>query len=107
MHPLLKIFAVDLRALALLRVMLGQGQSGTALETAVAATAMGANGPREHYMRGISERDSAGSLSVRPIPSQDSSLLGPLARSDVLIVRPPNDPPIEAGGQIKILRMDF
>jgi molybdopterin molybdotransferase len=48
---------------------------------------MGANGPREHYMRGV----AAGGL-VAPLDRQDSSLLSVFAQSNALIVRPIDDP---------------
>jgi molybdopterin molybdotransferase len=65
------------------------------------------NGPREHYMRAISEVAHDGTLTVTPVRSQDSSLLTPLSEADLLIVRPANDPAKASGDKVKILPLDF
>lgn len=60
------------------------------------------NGPREHYMRAITEmRD--GTLWCSPFDSQDSSRLGLLARANALAIRPTSDPERETGEQIDII----
>lgn len=68
---------------------------------------LGANGPREHYMRAVSAARPDGTLAVTPVRSQDSSLLAPLSQADTLIVRPPNDPAKSAGDLVRILPLDF
>lgn len=55
-------------------------------------SAVEANGPRRHFMRGSIEADV-----VRPFERQDSALLGALASANALIVRPPQDAPREVG----------
>ena len=60
--------------------------------TAPLARALGANGPREHYMRG---RIDGGELTA--FARQDSALLSVLSRANALIVRPPDDPARQAG----------
>lgn len=59
---------------------------------------LAANGPRAHYMR--AEYDAEG---VRPFNSQDSALLSVLARSNGLIVRPPDDGPRQIGEHVPVL----
>lgn len=54
---------------------------------------MPVNGPRQHYARAMLERDATGDQIVRPVRSQDSSLMAPLAMADALIVQPPNTLP--------------
>ncbi len=55
------------------------------------ASALPANGPREHYLRGTATWSGAGwSLDVES--NQDSALLSVLARSNALIVAAPNQP---------------
>lgn len=66
-----------------------------------------ANGIRQHYMRALLETSSEGHLMVRPVHSQDSSLLSPLAAAGALIVRPADSPAIAAGTEIEVLRVDF
>lgn len=72
-----------------------------------AAVAIGANGPRQQYMRAISAKGPDGIVRVRPVRSQDSSLLSPLAEANCLIVRPPSAPPVDVGSSIQVLSLDF
>ena len=81
--------------------------SDASAATARAAVALGANGPRQHYMRGTLKRAADGTLEVTPVRSQDSSLLSPLAIADCLLIRPPNGPAVSAGDSVPILRLDF
>ena len=46
----------------------------------------------------VSEWREDGTRLVRPLPSQDSSLVAALARADCLIVRPPHAPALPRGG---------
>ena len=64
------------------------------------------NGPRAHYMRAVTGRDADG-LTVTPVPSQDSSLLTPLALADCLLVRPIRAPAALAGTRVPIMMLDF
>lgn len=59
---------------------------------------LGANGPREHYMRA-----RLGPDGVTAYDRQDSSLLTILAEADALIVRPPRDPARATGDTVDIL----
>lgn len=52
---------------------------------------LGANGPREHYMRAEVAADREG-WRCRPFERQDSALLGVLAAANALMVRPESDP---------------
>lgn len=65
------------------------------------------NGPRRHYMRAVTARDQSGALVVAPQPSQDSSLMSPLASSNALIVRAVDAPALRAGDDVDVLPMDF
>lgn len=62
------------------------------------ATALPANGPREHYMRAT--LDEAG---LHPFDRQDSSLLTVLGEANALIVRPRSDSPRAAGQDVDYL----
>ncbi|MEM0900888.1 MAG: gephyrin-like molybdotransferase Glp [Pseudomonadota bacterium] len=57
------------------------------------------NGPRRHYMRAFVDGD--GEVTVND--NQDSSLLSVLSRSNSLVVRPPNDPPRDAGETVDFI----
>jgi molybdopterin molybdotransferase len=65
-----------------------------------------ANGEREHYLRAVSAWGGDGTRIVRPLPSQDSSLVAALAKSDCLIVRPPQAPALGQGERVKVILLD-
>ena len=71
------------------------------------AVPLEANGSRQHYMRAILEPTGTGLPTVRPVRSQDSSLLAPLAAASGLIVRAPEAPGLVAGQEIDVLAIDF
>jgi molybdopterin molybdotransferase len=91
----------------LIRRMLGHEGGDFARRRARLATAMPANGPRQHYARARLEPGAEGGLLARPVRSQDSSLLAPLAEADGLIIQPPNVPEWPAGKEIDVLLLDF
>ncbi len=66
------------------------------------AHAIAANGEREHYMRAAISGGTAA-----PIADQDSSLMNAFAKSDCLLVRPVNAPPLPAGALVPIISLDF
>jgi len=74
---------------------------------AVAAIDLDANGPRAHYMRATLEQQGDGPPAARPVRSQDSSLLSPLAAADCLLVRPVDAPALRAGAPVPVLPLDF
>lgn len=105
-NPVSSMICGRIFLLPLLRHLLGLEDQDFARATARLASDMPANGPRQHYARAIIERE-AGGLLARPVRSQDSSLLAPLAEAGGLIVQPPNSPPWPAGTSVEVLLMDF
>lgn len=85
--------------------LLGRETPFESLEAAL-ADPLPANGPREHYMRGLLEMDSA-TPRVTAFKSQDSGLIKSLQRANCLVVVPPNAPPQPAGSVVKVLRLDI
>ncbi len=83
-----------------------QGLPGAAPMTGpiALASALEANGPREHYMRASLE-GPPGDRRIRPVDSQDSSLLSRLSGADALIVRPPFADAADAGTDVQVLRL--
>jgi molybdopterin molybdotransferase len=86
--------------------MLGLAEEGRPAPEAVLGEALEANGEREHYMRAQSKWREDGARIVRPLPSQDSSLVAALARADCLIVRAPHAPALPRGAQVRIMPLD-
>ncbi|EPX78123.1 gephyrin-like molybdotransferase Glp [Salipiger mucosus] len=83
-----------------IRAMLGLGAAPAPREALRLAAPVGANGPREHYMRG-----RIGSEGVTIFDRQDSSLLSVLGAADALVVRPPGDPAREAGESVNVIHL--
>lgn len=82
----------------LLRAMQGLPKAALTTRTAPLAEAVGANGPREHYMRAMLKE---GRLKVAE--RQDSALLTVLADANTLVIRPPHDPPRDAGAEVMFI----
>ncbi len=80
------------------RAMLGLGRGPAPRRTGRLAAPLPGNGAREHYMRARLATDG-----LRAFERQDSALLSVLAEADALIVRPPHDPPREAGAEVTYL----
>jgi molybdopterin molybdotransferase len=75
------------------------------LATARLARGLGANGPREHWMRArlsIAE----GALVAEPMSDQDSSLVSVFAGSSGLLRRSPGAPAAEAGAVVDVLPLE-
>ncbi|WP_299597234.1 gephyrin-like molybdotransferase Glp [uncultured Tateyamaria sp.] len=82
----------------MIRAMQGLGRAPATRHLMPLSAPLGANGPREHYMRGR-VRNGA----VEDAGLQDSSLLSVLANANALIVRAPNDPPRNAGDLVDVV----
>ena len=82
----------------MIRAMLGLGRNAAPQRSIALSAPIGANGPREHYMRGFADV-----TGVRSADQQDSSLLSVLSQSNVLIARPPNDPAREIGEMVEVV----
>lgn len=93
--------------LPLIDRLLGRTSSPSATIRARLTLALDKNGPRQHYMRAVVARDATGAPVVTPQPSQDSSLMSPLAASNALIVRLVDAPALTAGDEVDVLPMDF
>ncbi len=81
-----------------IRQMLGQGAAATSRQMATLAAPIGANGPREHYMRA-----HLGPDGVQIFERQDSALHTVLADANCLAVRPISDRARAAGDKIEII----
>lgn len=84
----------------MLRAMQGLGQKPAPRLRAPLAAPLGANGPREHYMRATLSDEG-----LRAFDRQDSALLSVLAGADALIVRPPQDPAQPMGASVEYIAL--
>jgi molybdopterin molybdotransferase len=91
----------------LLRRLAGRSDVAPSPEPALLGRSLPANDDREEYMRANLSADANGNLVATPLPSQDSSLLAPLARAGCLLIRPPHAPAAGAGSPCRILRLRY
>jgi molybdopterin molybdotransferase len=107
-NPVSSLICARVFLVPLVQAMLGHEHQTTALECAAQLDCdLESNGPRQHYMRAKITGTSDGIVRVTPMPSQDSSLLSPLARADGLIVRPPHAPAQAKGSTVVMLKLDY
>lgn len=106
-NPVSAMVCARIFLVPLLRKMLGLQPEPDATLNGVLQADIGANGPRQHYMRAKATSGPDGTIQVTAVTSQDSSLLSLLAIADCLIVRPPDAPAMSAGESVPLLRLDF
>lgn len=70
------------------------------------ASALPANGPREHYLRARLSVDGEARLIVTPFEAQDSSLMRVFQDANALVRLMPNAPALEAGALVDVMRLD-
>src|SRR5207247_3569467 len=78
-NPVSSLVCTRVFLIPLLRALLGSPPQDERPLQARAAVALEANGARQHYMRATTAPGPDGLAVVTPVPSQDSSLLSPLA----------------------------
>jgi len=105
-NPVSALITAHVFLVPMLAAMLGLATTARPLQEAVLGEALEANGERQHYMRAISEWREDGRRVVRPLPSQDSSLIAELARADCLIVRAPDAPAVPSGARVGIIPLN-
>ena len=106
-NPVSALICTRVFLIPLVRTLLALPPEKEAAHTAPLAEPVEANGPRQHYMRAMLDRQPDGRRLVRLARSQDSSLLAPLAAADALLVRPPGAPALPAGVEVPVLLLDF
>jgi molybdopterin molybdotransferase len=105
-NPVSALICAHIFLLPMMARMLGLPDVARPEPDAVLGEEIDANGVREHYMRAVSEWREDGTRVVRPLPSQDSSLVAALVRADCLIVRAPHAPALPAGAKVRIVPLD-
>ena len=88
----------------LMEAMLGRDAAiCVAFRRARLTRAIPANGPREHYLRGLLDVDADARLMVRSFEDQDSSLISVFAAANALIRIPPDAAALEEGALVDVL----
>ena len=106
-NPVSALITARVFLLPLIGALLGVPRAAQTREVATLTAPLEANGPRLHLMRAQLGRGVDGTLSVSPMPSQDSSLLSALTEADCLIWREPNAHPLAPGAPVEIERLTF
>ncbi len=106
-NPVSSLICARVFVVPLIERLCGLINSSAQLHRVTTAVDLEANGPRTHYMRATLETDAAGNRIARPVRSQDSSLLSPLAEADCLIVREIGAGVAKAGETVGALLLDF
>ncbi len=104
-NPVSALICARVFLVPLIGRLLGRETPFESLEAAL-AEAVPANGPREHYMRGLLDRNTA-APQVTAFKNQDSGLIKSLQRANCLVVIPANAPAQAAGSVVKVLRLDI
>ena len=89
----------------LLRTLSGRSDVSLPTESAVLGASQPANDERADFLRATLKRNGGGQLVATPFPTQDSSMVGVLAKADCLVIREPYALPAEAGSACAIVRI--
>lgn len=104
-NPVSSMICARVFLVPLIGRLLGRETPFQAIE-AVLAEPVPANGPRQHYMRGLLDMSSA-PPRVTPFKNQDSGLIKSLQRADCLVVVLANAPAQSAGTPVQVLKLDI
>ncbi len=104
-NPVSSYVCAFLFLVPLIRALSGRAIIHHVRETALLGRDLAANDQREDYLRARLDEREDGSIVATPVTHQDSSLLGNLAVSQGLVIRPPHAPLAAQGSAVDILRM--
>ena len=104
-NPVSSYVCAFLFLVPLIRALSGRTTVDHSFEYAVLGRELPANDKRQDYLRARLENGRDGLPVAISVGAQDSSLVGNLAASDALIVRPPFAPAAPAGSPCTILRL--
>jgi molybdopterin molybdotransferase len=103
-NPVSAFVCTLLFVVPLIRRLAGRADVVAAAESAVLGIDLPGNDERSDYLRAtLQSRD--GQLVATPFPTQDSSMLAPLAKADCLLIREPFAPPAPAGSACRIVKL--
>jgi molybdopterin molybdotransferase len=103
-NPVSSYVCAFLFLVPLIRLLGGRSDLKTSTEPAVLGCDLAANDERADYLRAILRAGPDGPVAT-PFPTQDSSMVAPLAEADCLLLREPHAPPAQAGSRCEIVRL--
>jgi len=104
-NPVSSYVCAFLFLVPLIRRLAGRSDLVRPTESAVLGCDLAANDERADYLRSTLSNGTDGAVAT-PFPTQDSSMMAPLAKSDCLLIREPFAPPAKAGSACTIMRFD-
>jgi molybdopterin molybdotransferase len=105
-NPVSSFVCAVLFLVPLLRTLSGRTDRAVESESARLGTPLRANDERADYLRATLAADAGGGVPIAtPVPSQDSSLMNPLAQADCLIIRDPFAPAAAIGDPCRIVKL--
>jgi molybdopterin molybdotransferase len=104
-NPVSSYVCALLFLIPLIRRMSGRADLTIPVESAVLGYDLPANDEREDYLRASLRHGATGEVAT-PFPTQDSSMMVPLARADCIIIREPYAPPASAGSRCAIVKFE-
>ena len=103
-NPVSSYVCAVLFLVPLIRLLCGRSDLKTPTEPAVLGRDLVANDERADYLRATLRTGPDGPVAT-PFPTQDSSMMVPLAEADCLLLREPHAPPAQAGSRCEIVRL--
>jgi molybdopterin molybdotransferase len=103
-NPVSSYVCAFLFLVPLIRTLMGRADVKLALSEARLGRDMAENDERADYLRATLQ-DGPDGPTATPLPSQDSSLMAPLAKADCLLIREPHAPFAPAGSHCVILKL--
>lgn len=103
-NPVSSYVCAFLFLVPLIRRLSGRADLAPAPQKAFLGRDVRANDERADYLRATLADGPDGPVAT-PLPSQDSSLMAPLAKADCLLIREPNAPAATAGSPCVILKL--
>ncbi len=104
-NPVSSYVCAFLFLVPLIRKLSGRNDLTSQTESATLGCDLPENDERADYLRSRLSEGADGPL-VTPFPTQDSSMMAPLAKADCLLIREPYAPAALAGSRCAILRLD-
>ena len=89
----------------LIRRLAGRNDLQPATELAVLGCDLPENDERADYLRSTLKAGPQGPVAT-PFPVQDSSMIGPLAKADCLVIREPYEPAAKGGSPCRIVKFE-
>ncbi len=103
-NPVSSYVCAFLFLVPLIRRLCGRSDLAAPTESAVLGCDLAENDERADYLRATLS-DSPNGPVATPFPTQDSSMMAPLAKADCLLIRAPHAPPAKAGSRCEIVRL--